>query len=236
MAKISAEKFEDYFRYFCSEPQQKNGIRELYNSMPTSLLEDDSKWMELYKERSEPPAETGVRILDVPFDCQHTNPSGQGWRECFSSSCAMVAKYWLPDLEINEYLNKRPHFGDSTDASAQIATLNYFGLEARFVSWGSADKLKAQIDRGRPAPVGWLHNGHVSCPAGGGHYSVVIGYDDNTLNWIQNDPNGEANLVMGGYSAVGAHGKGIQYSYLNWNKRWLIEGPHSGWGLDIYLP
>ena len=92
----------------------------------------------------------------------------------------MVAKFWLPELSINEYLNRRPKYGDSTDASAQIATLRSFGLDARFVSWGTAAKLKQQLDRGRPAPVGWLHTGHVSSPTGGGHYSFAAARSGST--------------------------------------------------------
>ena len=37
-------------------------------------------------------------------------------------------------------------------------------------------------------------------PSGGGHWSLAdIGYAIST--WIVNDPNGEANLVPGGYAA-----------------------------------
>ena len=82
--------------------------------------------------------------LTVPYDCQLDNPSGDGWRECFSSSCAMAAMYWGVIKHQNEYHAVRPKYGDSTDPSAQIRTLQSFGLEARFVQVGSIEKLKAQ--------------------------------------------------------------------------------------------
>ena len=236
MDQISPDKFKDFFRWFDeSNPQHIGAVEQLYellNAEGSGALETDAAWIWTY--RHDPPSPLGKKQLKVPYDSQHSNPSGEGWRECFSSSCAMVAKFWLPDLEINEYLRKRPAYGDSTDVSAQIATLNYFGLKAKFVSWGTAEKLKAQIDRGRPAPVGWLHNGPVSSPTGGGHYSVVTGYDDKTEMWIHNDSNGRADLVHGGYVTVGSGGETVAYSYKNWNPRWMVEGTGSGWGLDIW--
>ncbi len=234
MAKLSAQEFENFFRYYIGEPQQKAGINQLWQSIPVSLLEDDASWVTTYREKAESSPIEGLRILECPYDSQHDNPSGEGWRECFSSSCAMVCNYWRPDVPINEYLWQRPKYGDSTDAGAQIATLRYFGLEARFVTWGSTGDLKKQIERGRPAPVGWLHHGTGS-GTGGGHYSVVIGYDDHTLEWIHNDPNGEADVVNGGYLNK-TNGKGIRYSYKRWDPRWIVEGQGSGWGLDIWLP
>jgi hypothetical protein len=34
-----------------------------------------------------------VHVLSVPLFSQADNRSGLGWRECMSSSCAMVAAY-----------------------------------------------------------------------------------------------------------------------------------------------
>ena len=97
---------------------------------------------------------------------------------------------------------------------------------------GSADKLKAQIDRGRPAPVGYLHHGTPQNPSGGGHYSVCIGYNDS--GFIFNDPYGELNLLTGSYPNPGPYGKGVTYSYKNWVPRWSVANDHDGWGLDIW--
>jgi hypothetical protein len=86
------------------------------------------------------------------------------------------------------------------------------------------------IDAGRPVPVGWLHKGHVTAPSGGGHYSVIIGY--NERGWIVHDPNGEANLATGGYTN-NLQGASLTYSYGNFNPRWIVEGEGSGWYMDI---
>ena len=203
--------------------------------MPESLLKNSSAWVVKYREK--PPESEAVlsNPLAVPYDCQLDNPGGDGWRECFSSSCAMAAMYWGVIKHQNEYHAIRPKFGDSTDASAQIRTLQSLGLEARFVQVGSVEKLKAQIDRGRPAPVGYLHHGTPQNPSGGGHYCLAIGYDE--TGFIMNDPYGSCDLLNGGFSHTGGtHGKGVHYSYKNWAPRWSVANDSDGWGIDICLP
>jgi hypothetical protein len=58
----------------------------------------------------------------------------------------------------------------------------------------------------------------------------VIGFTAD--GWIHHDPNGEANLVAGGY-VNHTNGKGIIYSRQNWGRRWEADGPRSGWAMDI---
>ena len=123
---------------------------------------------------------------------------------------------------------------DSTEAPAQLAALADLGLRARFRSDGRLSDLVAQLQRGLPCPVGWLHKGPVSAPSGGGHWSLVIGWDPATRQLLMHDPNGEADLVAGGYvsTAIGS-GKGLRYSERNWGRRWMIEGPGSGWWVEL---
>ena len=119
--------------------------------------------------------------------------------------------------------------GDSTDAQAQLLALRSLGLKANFHTDGTPVKLEAEINAGRPVAVGWLHHGPVSGPSGGGHWSVVIGYT--AAAWIQNDPNGEANLAGGGYTRHSL-GAGVSYSRKNWNPRWMPGGT-GGWYLSV---
>jgi hypothetical protein len=73
-----------------------------------------------------------------------------------------------------------------------------------------------------------LHHGPVTAPTGGGHYVVIIGYDDH--GWIVHDPYGEQDLVNGGFIKVGGlHGMSQRYSYKNFNPRWLVGGSSKGW-------
>jgi hypothetical protein len=91
-----------------------------------------------------------------------------------------------------EYLRLVRQFGDTTEAHAQIEALQLLGI---------------------PIPVGWLHQGPVIEPRGGGHWSLVIG---------------------GGYvsTAIGSGCK-LRYSLVNWGRRWMVEGLGTGWWLDL---
>jgi hypothetical protein len=48
------------------------------------------------------------------------------------------------------------------------------------------------------------------------------------------DPNGEGDLVNGGYvsTAIGS-GQGLRYSERNWGRRWMVEGAGSGWWIQF---
>ena len=175
------------------------------------------------------PLQQGV-LLAVPYEAQNDNASGTGYRECFSSSAAMVARYYGKITSDDAYNKFRAKYGDTTDSQAQIKALKALGLNARFLTTCTVALLEAELDAGRPVMVGWLHKGPVTAPTGGGHWSVVIGYTPTAF--IHNDPNGEANLVAGGYANT-SKGKAVAYSRANWLKRWLVEGPNSGWALLV---
>ena len=228
------ENLINFFKYYSDEPHQAEAVQLLQQSMPDSLLKSDAAWIQKYRE-TPPKPEGGSNPLEVDYDCQLDNPSGDGWRECFSSSCAMAAKYWGVISDFNEYHRLRPKYGDSTDASAQVRTLQSLGLDAKFVQVGSIAKLKEQIDLGRPTPVGFLHHGSSSAPSGGGHYILAIGYTDTHL--IAHDPYGELDVVGGGYPKTGGtYGKAIKYSWKHWAPRWSVSNDHDGWGMGIMLP
>jgi GH24 family phage-related lysozyme (muramidase) len=182
---------------------------------------------------AEPGSSTGNRPtahpnpLNVPWFDQLAMDDGQGWRDCFSASSAMLAAYWGREPNEDDYNALRQQYGDSTSAEAQLAALRHLGLQAEFRTDGSLNNLKAEIDAGRPVAVGWLHHGTPAAPSGGGHWTVVIGYDETGV--IMNDPYGSCDLVNGGYpeNHNGAH---QHYSYANWEPRWRPEGS-GGWYL-----
>lgn len=189
-----------------------------------TLLTEQCDWAIDYKAVPQPAKPS---LLKVKYQSQLDNASGTGYRECFSSSCAMLAMYWGKIANDDAYNAIRAKYGDSTDAQAQLAALRSLGLKADFFTNGTPKALEAEIGAGRPVAVGWLHKGHVSAPSGTGHWSVVIGYTSDT--WIQNDPNGEAGLTGGGYSSK-TNGAGVVYSRKNWNPRWMVGGS-GGWHL-----
>jgi hypothetical protein len=60
----------------------------------------------------------------------------------------------------------------------------------------------------------------------------VIGWDPGNRQLVMHDPNGEADLVNGGY-ITNTSGECMRYSERNWGRRWQIEGPGSGWWIQI---
>lgn len=176
----------------------------------------------------------------MPHFCQRDSATPQGSRICFSSICATVAAFLRPgclkgqgqpddrDLAIVQC------HGDTTDANAQLRELRSLGIQAEFQTDGRIEQLVAQLQLGIPIPVGWLHHGHVSAPAGGGHWSLLVGWDLASQTVLMNDPSGEADLVGGGYVTTAiASGKGPRYSARNWGRRWMAEGPGRGWCLEL---
>jgi hypothetical protein len=171
------------------------------------------------------------KILKVPYEYQLGPDDGAtGYRQCFSSSCAMVARYYGKISGDYEYNKLRARFGDTTDPKAQLAALKALKLTASFEMDGTVEELENEINNGYPVPVGWLHKGPISNPSGTGHWSVVVGYTP--THFIMNDPYGEANLVNGGYVSHKG-GAGVAYSRKNWVPRWLIEGDDTGWFMKI---
>jgi len=170
------------------------------------------------------------KILRVPYFSQNDNRSGEGFRECFSSTCAMVAAFYGKVKGDDEYNLIRARFGDSTKAQVQIQALRTLGLDARLVTNAAPGLLESEILAGRPVPVGWLHHGPVTAPTGGGHWTLCIGFT--AESFVMNDPNGAADMVNGGY-VNHTQGSGIAYSRRNWLRRWEADGPSTGWALLV---
>lgn len=164
--------------------------------------------------------------LQVVWQSQNDNTSGSGYRECFSSSCGAIAKFYGKVSGDDQYNTIRSRFGDTTDAQAQIKALASLGLKATLRTDGTPELLKAEILAGRPVAVGWIHKGPLARPTGDGHWSVVTGFDSKFS--IHSDPNGEANIMDGGYLSRSG-GSDVTYSWANWRKRWEVVGGPSGW-------
>lgn len=169
-------------------------------------------------------------LLKVPYEYQNDNASGSGWRECMSSSCAMIAEYYGKVKSDDEYNAIRRRYGDTTIQEAQLTALSSLGLKASFTKYASVKLLEEELQARRPLAVGWLHHGTSSFPRGSGHWTVAIGFTPDAI--VHNDPNGEADMVGGGYKNH-TNGKGIKYSRKNWLPRWLVEGPNSGWAITV---
>ena len=142
----------------------------------------------------------------------------------------MIAKFYGKVKSDDEYNAIRAKYGDTTDSQAQLAALRSLKLQARYVSNCAPGLLEVELRAGRPVAVGWLHQGTAQSPSGGGHWSVIIGFD--ATHWILNDPNGEADLVSGGY-VKNTGGAGIKYSKERFNRRWMPDGAATGWAILV---
>ena len=182
--------FENTYRYYAEENHQREAVKYLYDSIPMAVRDI---YFEQYRAE---PESTGHIIQNVEYFSQLDNASSQGYRECFSSSCAMCVNYFKPAAcpSDDHYNAVRSQYGDTTDAQAQVRAIRHFGLKADFWTSATIADLEGLIRDGLPVPCGWLHNGHVSNPSGGGHYSVVVGFEDGY--WIHNDPVSYTHLTL----------------------------------------
>lgn len=224
---MTERQFLDLFQFWQGKPWQIDAIKALYAQLVASGADlQRGGWYSTWKQGAQP--QPSVLIKDVPFFSQLDNASGTGYRECFSSSCAMLAAFWEKVSSDDEYNQVRSKFGDTTDAQAQLAALRHLGLKADFHTNGDRRDLEAEIGQGYPVALGWLHKGRIEKPSGGGHWTVGVGYAPKGI--YMHDPNGEAALVGGGYTS-NEDGKDLLYSWRNWLPRWEVDGPGTGWYL-----
>lgn len=210
-------------------PHQQAAWNWLQEQMCDKDLQEFAEMFRAGPPEKPPLQQEGVRLA-VPYEYQNDNLSGAGWRECMSSSCAMIAKFYGKIGSDDAYNAVRRRYGDTTIQAAHIQALQSLGLKARFVTNGTVKLLEDELLARRPVAVGWLHHGPVTSPRGGGHWSVAIGFTKDAIT--MNDPNGEADLLAGGYCNH-TNGKGISYSRKNWLPRWLPEGPSCGWAILV---
>lgn len=176
-----AIRLSDLFKYYKQGlPHQTAAVQLLEEQiMKTApeVMSRENEWFKVWSQtKKQEPAKQVV--LSVPYEWQRDNKSGTGWRECFSSSSAMVAKFYGKVDSDDEYNAIRARYGDSTDASAQLKALHHLGLKAEFSQKMSVDSLQKELRAGRPVPVGWLHHDNYRQPSGGGHWSVAVGFED----------------------------------------------------------
>jgi hypothetical protein len=169
---------------------------------------------------------------NVPWYAQLDSSTDQARRMCFSSSCAMLLEAIRPGTldgpnGDDQYLKRVLQYGDTTDSGAQIRALASYGVKATFTRMATWELLEKQLKAGVPVPCGYLHRGHISAPAGGGHWLCVVGINPDAV--IVHDPLGEADLVTG--ATIDRPARFCSYSRKNFGPRWMVEGPGTGWAV-----
>ena len=175
----------------------------------------------------------GGKQLNVRYFSQRDNYRDAS-RTCFSSSCAMLLEALKPGTLPGEkgddlYVRRVFEYGDTTDAYTQLKALLSYEVSAKFKQDCSINTVKEQIDAGKPVPIGILHHGPASAPAGGGHWICVVGYDSKGL--IVHDPWGELDHASGAY--VSEDGEHLHYSYNLISSRWTVANPNDGWAIIV---
>ena len=221
-----------FFQFFRGTPHQLAAIKELEESVPKELLEEDSDWFATWRESG--------RDLEVymPYFSQRDNKTGFGYRECFSSAAAMVAAYYKKVKTDDEYIAIRSKYGDTTSVEANLKALSELGLTAEFRKDGDADLVELEIENGRPVLAAYLHHGDLSrgeppmCSGlSCGHWLVLSGYagkHSNDPEWIAQDPRGLPDLVKGGHKNPHL-GRNARIRQAEFYQRWQSEGPGTGW-------
>ena len=171
-----------------------------------------------------------VSGYDVPvYFHQHDNYRDQD-RTCFSSTCAMLLKWYKPESieSDDQYVRRVFQYGDTTSADVQQQALASYGLEATYSQNKSVNWLMEQALQRIPVAIGLLHRGPVDCP-GGGHWVLVYGLSEDGKRILVHDPSGsEYNGQTGTY---GSHEPGESQEWpIEWlHKRWTVESKESGW-------
>jgi GH24 family phage-related lysozyme (muramidase) len=178
-------------------------------------------------------------VLNVPYYTQLDSVTAHAQRKCFTSTNAMAAEYLKPgclgggnnadDRFLTNHVFK---YGDTTNPIAQVRALADLGIKALYRQNLSRQDVIDQLRKGIPVPAGYLHRGPVGRPSGGGHWCLIIGIDLDKSQYIVNDPYGDCDLIHGGFP-VPASGARLRYSFRNFEPRWMVEGPKTGWGLIL---
>jgi hypothetical protein len=112
----------------------------------------------------------------------------------------------------DQYLAKLQHYGDTTDASAQLRALAHFGVTARLVQNADFQMIEQQINSGIPVLCGYIHRRPVDRPIGSGQWLIV--YRHTPSHAVVNDPLGEPDLITG--ATLNSRVMALRFSRLNY--------------------
>jgi hypothetical protein len=229
-----------FFEYFDGLDHQVEAVELLADELSMAgLLDPQSEWIKAFRgENGEdfPPPQWDCVQLSVPYLYQLDSDTDHGPRMCFSSTNAMLIEGLRPGVlkgdgqEDDIFLDRVFEYGDTTSADAQVRALRSYGIDAEFRMDGTSEMVKDLLRSGIPVPIGVLIHGPASHAQGGGHWILLVGFDDTHQQWIAHDPNGEMDCAAGGYvSWAPTAGRYVRYSYKNLNPRWMVGGEGDGW-------
>lgn len=216
-----------------SQPQTLEGLEKMWKDWnqvkapPAPQASKASQPSKVSPAPKAPPTPKAVR-LNIPY-FQQVDNRFEPMRTCNTSSCAMVAKFLGARIAGDDaYYQYVRRYGDTTDHSAQTRALAELGITSTWRTNLDYKDLDTSLGIGLPVVIGILHRGSLASPTGG-HMIVVIGSTPNR-DYICHDPFGSLLDEGGGYTGDISRGNGVVYPRSILNRRWLAEGPQSGWG------
>jgi len=222
--------FVNVFRSYQGLPHQNAALRWLQDATQEKTW---AGFVKLWVEWTHSPGAKVREIrLRVPFYPQ-TDNKFEPSRTCNTSSCAMVARFLGAKIASDDaYYQIVRKYGDTTDHTAQTKALAELKIKSTWHTNLGYDDLDKSLEAGLPIVIGILHRGSLASPTGG-HMIVVIGRTAHH-DYICHDPYGSLLDPGGGYTGKVSNGNGVIYSRTILNRRWLPEGPRSGWGRLFY--
>jgi hypothetical protein len=159
---------------------------------------------------------------------------GPGWRQCNTTSNAMLADYLLagalttmakaqgfPEPE-SAYMRIVGKYGDTIDHDAQTWALKELGIESYFSYSLSAKDILLSLKANIPVVVGFAYKSS-------GHICIIVGHDPTKKVWLVHDPYGTRHGASDSYD-VGVGGAYDPYSYGVMQQILWDSGGEAGWG------
>ena len=170
----------------------------------------------------------GSKILNVPYKCQNDPDANLKRTDCGPCCIAMILGGIGHQLTTNAVVAAANQQGDNGLMQSQVINAaRAFGLAMDWSQGFTLDGLKQLIDNGQP-PIALVKYANlperVDVRSTGGHYVVVVGYDDATQRIFINDPDYFPG-TSGGYQKA--------YSYQTWLSAWggFAAGENSNFSL-----
>jgi hypothetical protein len=157
----------------------------------------------------------GSKILNVPYKCQNDPDANLKRTDCGPCCIAMILGGIGQQLTTNAVVAAANQQGDNGLMQSQVVNAaRAFGLAMDWAQGFTLDGLKKLIDNGQP-PIALVKYANlperVDKGSTGGHYVVVVGYDDATQRIFINDPDYFPG-TSGGFQKA--------YAYQTWLSAW----------------
>ncbi len=157
----------------------------------------------------------GSKILNVPYKCQNDPDANLKRTDCGPCCIAMILGGTGQQVTTNAVVAAANQQGDNGLMQSQVINAaRAFGLTMDWSQGFTLDGLKQLLDNGQP-PIALVKYANlperVDKGSTGGHYVVVVGYDDDTQRIFINDPDYFPG-TSGGYQKA--------YAYQTWMSAW----------------